>query len=468
MRITIVGAGYSGTALAIQLAEAAHEGVEICLVGEAASFGRGIAYGTARPEHFLNVRAHELGLDPEHPGDFADWLDLSDSARHGFLPRNVYGDYLADQLARTAEAAPGRLSLIHEKVITVQRRQRGFRVYLADGSDFHSDQVVLAVGALPPRALPAVEASLALHPRYVGRPWSEVALDGIEPSARVLIVGTGLTMADVLVTLRRRGHTGPVTAISRHGLVPLPHRSSRQVPIAPPALVKAVEKDGIREIVHVIRAMAAVGEDWRPLVDGLRPHTQRLWRRLDDDERARFLRHVRPYWEAHRHRIAPEVAQELEQARAAGQLDVQAAHLLHARLDRDEIHTLVRRRGEEHAQSRDFDVLVRATGFDTDIARTNHALVAHLREAELLAPDALGLGVQATAQGEVIDRHGDVVAGLHVLGPLQRGQLWEITAVPELRSAAWRLGQRLLAVGDARPVHASAFDPLPRRENQHA
>lgn len=463
MRITIVGAGYSGTALATQLAASVPDGVEICLVGEHASFGKGIAYGLARPEHFLNVRANDLGLDPDRPNDFADWLDLADSARHGFLPRAVYGDYLADRLDAAVERAPASLSLMQEKVITIQRRHRGFRVFLADGSDFQTDLAVIAVGALPPRALPAVEPSLAVHPRYIGRPWSPEALEAVAPDARVLIVGTGLTMADVVISLRRQGHVGPITAISRHGLVPLPHKAVRHAPITPPALLKALEQGSVRDLLQTLRAMARVGDDWRTLIDGLRPHVQAFWKKLGQSERARFLRHVKPYWEAHRHRIAPEVAQELASELERGGLTVEAAHLLNARLGREEVQTLVRPRGSEHAQARNFDVVVRATGFETDITKSNHALVAHLREAELLGPDPLGLGVRATDRGEVIDGQGDIVPGLYVLGPLQRGQLWEITAIPELRNAARWLAERLLLeVRAERPVLVSGFEPLPR------
>ncbi len=460
MRITIIGAGLCGTALAGELVGTLPEGVDVCLVGDAASFGRGVAYGLARPEHYLNVRAHDLGLDAGAPGGFADWLDLSDGARQGVLPRELYGDYLAQHLDDAVARSDGRLRLVRETVIGVRRLQDGYRIHLADGGDFRSDLVVLALGALPPRVLPELDAALAVDPRYIGRPWTPDALDGVPSDARVLVVGTGLTMADVVTTLRRQGHAGPVTAISRHGLLPQPHRATRQPPIAPPALQKVAEDGSLRELVRALRAMAAVADDWRPLVDGLRPYTQELWQRLDDGERRRFLRHLRAHWEVHRHRIAPEVAAVLQADRDAGRLQVEAAHLLHARAERAGLRALLRPRGSEHAQARHFDVIVRATGFDTDIFNTRHALVSHLREAELVVPDPLGLGVQATPAGEVLDRHGVIVPGLSVLGPLQRGQWWEITAIPELRDAARTLAARLRR--DAAPVRVSAFDPLPR------
>jgi uncharacterized NAD(P)/FAD-binding protein YdhS len=94
MRITIVGAGFSGSALASELARQAGPGVELCLVGVPDSYGRGVAYGEARPEHLLNVRASDLGATPDQPGGFADWLNLTDRARGSYLPRLLYGEYL--------------------------------------------------------------------------------------------------------------------------------------------------------------------------------------------------------------------------------------------------------------------------------------------------------------------------------------------------------------------------------------
>ena len=83
MRITIIGAGFSGGALATELMRHASADTEIRLVGVADSFGRGVAYGESRAEHLLNVRAGELGADPDDVGGFARWLNLGKRAEHG-------------------------------------------------------------------------------------------------------------------------------------------------------------------------------------------------------------------------------------------------------------------------------------------------------------------------------------------------------------------------------------------------
>ena len=133
MRITIVGAGFTGSVLAIELARSAASGVDICLAGIASNYARGVAYGDARPEHLLNVRARQLGATADYPADFADWLTLTEKARDRFLPRLVYGEYLHARLHAAAEISQASLSRIKQEVIAIERLGNGFRVHLADG-----------------------------------------------------------------------------------------------------------------------------------------------------------------------------------------------------------------------------------------------------------------------------------------------------------------------------------------------
>lgn len=442
MRITIIGAGFAGSALAIQLLQRRAGATEVCLVGAADSFGRGVAYGTPRPEHYLNVEAGRLGLDAMAIGDFADWLQVDDHSRSAYVPRHLYGEYLSQRL----DEATGGNAGIHryaEEVISVERRPHGFQIYLADGSDFRTDIAVLAVGALPPAPLPALDVALHRHPAYVGWPWRDGVLDAIQPDSDILLVGTGLTMVDVLATLRRNRHRGSILAISRHGQTPAAHvEGNRSLP-PPPALQRLLASGDPRALLRGVRELIRVAPDWRGVIDGLRPYTQQVWQRWNSVERSRFLRHVRSYWERHRHRIAPGMDRLLREMTASGQLRIEAAHLLHARANQGEVEALLRPRGASHSRRQRFGHLIRATGLDTDITRTTHALIAHLRESGLIAADPFGLGLRARADYTVLDASGRPVDGLYCLGPLLRGERWEFLAIPELRAGAAELAQIL-------------------------
>ena len=444
MRITIIGAGFSGSVLATELATPNDSDLDVCLVGVRETFGRGVAYGESRTEHLLNVRARHLGADAGNPAEFAEWLNLTERGRDSFLPRIAYGEYLRDRLDAT-QALSSNLTCLEHEAVMLERQAGGFRVHLADGSDFFSDRVVLALGALPPQRLSGVGPRLAAHPRYIGWPWQDDAIDRIDADARLLIVGTGLTMADVATTLRRRKHRGEIVALSRHGHLPQRHlpEPSAQIEL-PPNVLHALRKHDMGGLVAAIRSLAPVVPDWRSVIDALRPHTQAFWQGLSRRQRARFVRHLRSYWEIFRHRLAPQIAAELDDLQVIGQLKVRAGRLLRAGLGQDAVEALIRERGQAHARNERFDVLIRATGFDTDVDRTTHPLMMHLRESGLATGDALGLGLEVSGHYEVLNGYGRAVPGLYCLGPLLRGRLWEITAVPELRVAARTLARRLL------------------------
>lgn len=443
MRITIVGAGFSGSTLATLLASTRDDAPDVCLVGVEESFARGVAYGEARPEHLLNVRARNMGADPDEPEEFAEWLNLGPRARDAFLPRLAYGEYLADRL-RISRSMASNLTCIEHEAIAVDRTRSGFRVHLANGEHFASDRVVLALGALPPQRLGGVGPRLARDPRYVGWPWQDDALARIAPDARVLIAGTGLTMADVVASLHRRGHRGDIVALSRHGRLPGRHLHEPGTPLElPPTVRLALRAHDLHSLLAALRPLMRIAPDWRCVIDALRPHAQAFWQGLPAGQCERFLRHLRAHWDSVRHRLAPQLAAELDLLQVSGQLQVRAGRLLRAGLRADAIEVLIRDRGQQDARVERFDYLVRATGLDTDIVRTTHPLMLQLREAGLVRADPLGLGLEATPGFDVIDSNGQPVPGLYCLGPLLRGQLWEITAVPELRNAAKALAARL-------------------------
>jgi len=221
----------------------------------------------------------------------------------------------------------------------------------------------------------------------------------------------------------------------------------------PPAILQALNQRDLRLLVSRLRSLSTVVPDWRSLVDAVRPYLQDFWRGLPMSERARFLRHVRPYWERIRHRIAPAVSEEIETLLDGGRLRVRAGRLLRARRLEGEIAVSIRERGRRNVSVERYDVLIRATGLDTDIQRTPDPLVSNMRESGLLAADPLGLGIQATEHFNVVDRHGHPVHGLYAVGPLLRSHLWEITAVAELRVAVTQVARNLLQQGgfSARP-----------------
>jgi uncharacterized NAD(P)/FAD-binding protein YdhS len=264
-------------------------------------------------------------------------------------------------------------------------------------------------------------------------PWDAQALTGLDPAAAVLLIGTGLTMVDVVISLLDSGHTGPIHAVSRRGLLPNAHADA---PV-PGASIELPLPSGLRALTRWLRnatqAASAAGQDWRAVIDGLRPHTQALWQSLSTVEQARFLRHLRPWWDVCRHRMAPEIARRIEAARASGQLCVHAGRVEAAALSGAGADLRLRPRGQIGTIGLSVDRVVNCTGPEGDITRVADRLTQALLRDGLARPDALALGFDVTATGAVLSRDGASSGGLFALGPLTKGVFWEITAVPDIR-----------------------------------
>ncbi len=444
-RVVIVGGGFSGAALAIQLARAGS--VDVTLV-EPDAVGRGVAYA-ADPAHLLNVPAARMSLFPDVPEDFLAWAWMQgvDAAPASFLPRALYGAYVADTFALAASTT----RVVRTRVQTIEPGGPGWRVLLTGGDTIDADVVVLATGN-PPPATPASVAALVGDPRYVADPWRPDALARIDATDPVLLVGTGLTALDVLVSLRERGHRGPIRALSRRGLLPLPHLEAGGPPPAPAVPLPAVlPLEGLVRVLHAAgRAAAGNGEAWQGVVDGLRAATPTIWAGLTPVERRRFLRHLRPYWEVHRHRAPAVVLRYVRALQASGALEIVAGHVVAVSADLDGIAVAVRRRGADVVEQARYTHVVNTTGPDTDLGRSGGSLLRGLLARGILLQDADHLGLRTTGTSAALRADGTAHPDLFVLGQARRADLWEHTAVPDLAKGAAALASHLTSIAAAR------------------
>jgi uncharacterized NAD(P)/FAD-binding protein YdhS len=407
MRVAIVGAGYSGTIAAVEIARAA-PGAGIALIEKSGHFARGAAYGTTSPGHLLNVRARNMSALTGEPMHFADWAAGEGYGADSYVPRRDYRRYLAGLL----DEAPG-VSRVTGEAVAVE--DEGVR--LASGELVRCEAAIVAGGNYPSR-LPA-----AFGPKAIHDPWSPQGSAAVAQAAErggdLLLVGTGLTMVDMAVSLEEAGFPGRILAASRRGLVPRAHVS----PAAHPLGWEPPERLG--DLLRSVRARVP----WRASVDGLRPHSIPLWQGLSESEQRRFLRHLRPWWDVHRHRIAPRVAARIEAMRASGRLEIAAARVVG--VDGDVV-TLARRGGGEIR--RRFGAVINCTGPEGDIARIRDPLIRNLIESERARPDRLGLGLDVDSDSRV--RGSGRSPALYALGPLTKGAFWEIVAVPDIRGQA--------------------------------
>lgn len=418
--VAIVGGGASGTILAAQLAR---RGISSVLIDGSGRMGKGVAYSTTEPAHLLNVRAEGMSALADEVDHFARAFEAEGGHRRGFAQRRFFGRYLGKLLGK-AEAS-GMVAAVEATATAASRIERGWRVNFDDGSSVEADALVLATGNQEPGALRAFAGA---GDRFIGNPWGDVARAAITDLAdtgeAALIVGTGLTMVDLVLSLDAAGYRGRVVALSRRGLIPRTHADFEPAPVA----LQDVPRGDVRAMTRWLRQRGAeVG--WRAAVDSLRPHSHPLWQGLDRAQQRRFLRHARPWWDVHRHRIAPEVGATVARMVASGQLEIVAGRIEDAAATDAGLNVSYRRRRSAQPQSETFAYGFNCTGPLHSMTHTRDPLLRSLLDASAVRPDHLGIGLE-------IDGACRAAEHLWAMGPLTKGRYWEIIAVPDIREQA--------------------------------
>lgn len=452
-RIAIIGGGFSGTALAIQLLS--RGGGPVALIERSEAVGPGLAYGTRCGRHLLNVRSGRMSLFPDAPDHFTRWLAGAglDGDPEGFARRMDFGRYLRACLAEAEAGAPRRLSRHRGEVVGVRAEAEAVTLRFADGRSMPAAHAVLATGNAPPARL-GLAGLDGLGARSVQDPWAPGALEAVGPDEDVVLVGAGLTAVDVLLALEAGGWRGRALALSRRGLLPRTHalRSEHGDSAVPHGVLSA----RVREVRR--RAQAA---PWTAVMDGLRPHGQAMWLEASPRERRRFLRHLRPWWDVHRHRMAPEIGAAVDRLVAADRLQVAAGRLQQAARGDDGLLVSWRPRGGGEAVRTRAGWLINCTGPQGDPARAGEPVLDALLAQGAARTDPLGLGLDVDEYARVVDGEGRPQPRLWAMGPLTRGRFWEIVAVPEIREQAAELAARLA------PPRAPGAQPGRSRFSNH-
>jgi uncharacterized NAD(P)/FAD-binding protein YdhS len=450
--IAVVGGGASGTLAAVHLLRAGH--VRVMLI-DPGRHGLGVAYSTDDERHLLNVRAAAMGGLADEPEDFLRWCRARGLGAEpdDYLPRRLYGAYLQDLLTRFGERT--RLRCIRARVQNVLEppNHGGVRMMLSDGRVLSADAVVLALGNPSPATLEQVSPSC--HAAFIRDPWAPEAIDRASGARRVAILGSGLTAVDVALSVLDNNPAAEVSAISRHGWLPRAHLPGPAP--APNALALHGGCSLERILQTVTGATAAAPEQWRTVLDGLRPITRELWQGLTAAERERFERELRPYWDVHRHRLAPAVAERVQELSADGRLAVHSGGVSSVRAGAGTRGRVCVELGD--GGRLDADVVVNATGPLRTLGASSNPLVCRLLASGRARPDGLGIGIATSPDGALVDFEGAVSRRCFTLGPPRRGELLESTAIPEIREQAAALARLLTGTRAQRERASSAISP---------
>jgi uncharacterized NAD(P)/FAD-binding protein YdhS len=458
--IVIIGGGFSGTMLAVNLMRR-DPSLSIAILDKAGRPGRGIAYATEHPSHLLNVPAAGMTALPEEPDHFLKWAQANyDTAVHAesFLPRLVYGRYIESLFEDANVLAVDRnLEWIKDEAISVTRNQNHFAVQLRGGQKLQTNVVVFATGNLP-ASNPRIPGLPARGQRPLLSAWSPAALDGIPPNGNILLIGSGLTAVDMVVALDAKEYEGTIRVVSRHGLMPQDHGPTQVWRQFWHSGSPRTTRGLLRLVRDEIDSASALGIGWRAVIDALRPVTQEIWMSLPYSERRRFLRHVRTYWDTHRHRVAPEINGVLKRLQAEGRLHLYAGRIANYAEQLEGITISLRQRAHDQQIHLLVDRVINCTGSESDCRRVDDSLLKSLFAEGLATPDPLCLGLNINTEGFVLDHRGVPSHSLCAIGPPTKGGLWEAVAVPELRQQAAALAKRLVErFGTASNARSKSF-----------
>jgi len=454
--IAIVGAGFSGTLLTLHLLRRCPPTTKVILIERTRQFGRGQAYSTPNPSHLLNVPAGRMSAFHDKPTDFLDWLQAQPAetlkdvapAAGTFVPRELFGEYVRSLLndeIRRAEPRD-RLELMRGEVLGIDRSRHPLVLTLDRDRSVEADLAVLAVGNFPPEPMPIADPSFYDTPFYRPDPWAPDALTGLASGVPVLLVGTGLTMVDAVVSLLDQGHTGPIHALSRRGLLPRRHAAAPTVPPGEPLPFPTGVSALTRFLRDESRRALAAGGSWHAVVDELRPFTVDVWQAMPIEDKKRFLRHARPWWDVHRHRMAGPVADRIETAIASGQLRIQAGRIRAYAIEGDRVRVDFLPRGAKELAGLWASRVVNCAGQGADYDRIAHPLVRQLLAEGTVQPDPLRLGLAVTGTCALINRSGAISRRVFAVGPVTKGMFWEMTAVPDIRRQCELLAPHLAAL----------------------
>ena len=448
-QVIIVGGGFSGTALAIHLARTSSSRLLITVVEPRTSLGGGVAYSTQEPAHRINVPASRMQLSGEEQGAFDRWYRQQpecslDSVAHCddgavYPQRSMFGRYLAEQFVAAAQAHP-HVTLRHVQASAVA--WEGKQLLLSNGETLQGDVLALAISH-PPPSLPRALQPFSTHPALIANPWQHGVLDAIDPESSMAIIGTGLSMADVVASLGTRQHRGPLIAFSRRGQLSRDNLSGEwpEWTLAPQNASSA--RLWLRHIRAEVARAAEQDLPWQRVLDQVRVQGQDIWQSLPLREQQRFVRHLRSWWDVHRYRIAPQVSAVINARRQQGSLKVLAARLSEICDVGDQLDITLRTR-EGASETHRLDHLIVTTGPGHEALTASQPLLQSLSQQGLIRADQLGFGIDVDSQSRTLNLTGQPNARLFVVGPAARARFGELMGLPQVADHAAAVARHIL------------------------
>lgn len=448
-KVLIIGGGFSGMMTAINLIKEEAD-VLITIINDTYEPSLGAAYSTTNFVHLLNVPAGKMSAFANNPSDFIDWLKskeeynhlITDSIENEFIPRAIYGVYLAE-IVEKYKSHP-KINWINGTAYDIRITDEGYDVILKNNDCYSGNFLILASGNILPSNPPIKNETFYSSKNYFRNPWNDSFLNKMNRNKPVLIIGTGLTMIDCVLSLKSIQFKEKIYAISPRGYIPRPHTKAEIYP----DFYSEIKDQSLLAIFKAVRKHIKKAEDtgipWQSVIDSLRPHVQEIWKSFSDKEKLQFISHVRHIWGVARHRLPQHIHSEIDDLIKTGQLEIIGGRINNIiETNENELNVEVLLRKQKSYKTIKASCAINCTGPQTNYNTIENELYQNLIQKKIILPDANRLGIKATINYEILKSESTVHKNMYAIGSLLRGVLWETTAVPELKQQAYDIAQQI-------------------------
>ncbi|MDN3238069.1 FAD/NAD(P)-binding protein [Pseudomonas sp. WAC2] len=438
--VLIIGGGLSGALLAINLLRKKVKR-KIIIFDTRTQLGHGLAYSTNHLVHTLNNIPSKLSIDPNNSEDFSEWL-LSNKkcereSKELYPPRKYFGEYVLCRLNEAIDVGKTHgttLTFVNDEVTNLQDLPNQVIVSTKNNGTWFGNVAVIATGLSQKSKTDNLQSELS---GLIFDPWDIEGMREIKENARILIVGSGLTMVDALFSLKEINHNGSIHVISRHGLIPHPRIQSNPWPDFLKEN-KAIKTP--RQALSIIRSECkkaqSAGFGWQAPIDAIRSSIGELWYKASDAHKRQFIHHLRALWENHLHRCPPAGYDLIKDLQEKGLLTFEASKLISLNKRNSEISARIKRKCATSTQDVEFDHVIIACGMDYDWTHFKNGLSNTLIFNGTVRPGPLNIGIMTNAAGRIIDKSNKLSERLFALGPPLRGVWWECTSISSIAMQA--------------------------------
>jgi uncharacterized NAD(P)/FAD-binding protein YdhS len=459
-KIGIIGGGFTGTMLASQLIEKSNTPFEIIIIAKKETFIKGIAYNPYSKKHLLNVITSKMSAYPNLPNHFLDWVmkmpDFKDKDQtliaNSFLPRYLYGEYLIDIWKNTESNAKSKnitITFCDNEVIDLNLKKNTISLTLDNKSELIINQCIIATGNNLPGNPSIKNNNFYTNKNYFQNPWSADSVKNIKSNLPVLIIGNGLTMVDTVFGLIENNFKEEIYSISPNGFNILPHRHNglKYTKLTEELKENMRLYDLVKLVNKHIKISRSFGVSAEPIIDSLRPYSQKIWQSFTDEEKKLFMQRIRHLWGVARHRFPVHSHDKIQQLRIDGKLHIYAGKIVDINETGECVTVEYFDKKEKQNKKIKVSRVINCTGPETNLMNLDGNFLKNCLQKGIIKQDNLKLGISANTQTfQVINSIGEAHKNLFTLGSNLKGELWESTAVNELRDQAEQLAEQLKSI----------------------